>query len=225
MDIHSDSCRCVVSWTSKWTVPTVTSLNSILILTPTLTLTLITSVRYYTIDTESDMPTRSHPSPVPALLQIQAIHQESQATVFLVEVQHLPSFASPLFKTIQDLCRFIFSSHHHIIAWGDVTDELRPFLQFNLFDISQLGPTTNLQSVFTKHWNEQHPHQPHCSAQLNYQRRPPLIISSVSLQQTTSTTTTLPTTSTTITALASALPMSVHTSRNMPYGPYRKPFN
>ena len=53
------------------------------------------------INTESD--------PHPALLQIQAIHNEHQATVFLFEVQHLPPPSSTLFAHIQALSRTIFS--------------------------------------------------------------------------------------------------------------------
>ena len=126
----------------------------------------IESVRYFTIDTESDMPSRSRPTPIPALLQIQAIHDASRATIFLLEVQHLPSPSSSLFASIQELCQFIFSLNHNIIAWGDVRVELQPFLQFRLFDLSELEPTINLQSIFTTHWNQQHPHQPECLAQL-----------------------------------------------------------
>ena len=36
----------------------------------------ISAVRLYNIDTESDKPTRQHPHPLPALIQIQAIHDE-----------------------------------------------------------------------------------------------------------------------------------------------------
>ena len=50
----------------------------------------IAHVRPYTIDTESDKPTHFHRHSLPALLQIQAIHDDNLASALLIEVQHLP---------------------------------------------------------------------------------------------------------------------------------------
>ena len=124
----------------------------------------ISDVRLFTIDTESDFLPREQCPPRPALLQIQAIHSEEQATVFLLEVQHLPSPSSTRFAHIQHLCRTIFSSNNRIMAWGNVLNELRPFSDFNLFDISQVVKITNLQEHFAHVWNQQHPHPPDCLA-------------------------------------------------------------
>ena len=124
----------------------------------------LSNVRTYTIDTESDRATRHSPHSLPALTQVQAIHREEYSTILLVEVQHLPNPSTSLFKSIQRLCQTIFSSTNKIIVWGDVHTELRPFNQFDLFDISQLINTLNLQEHFTRQWNLSHPHTSECIA-------------------------------------------------------------
>jgi hypothetical protein len=55
-------------------------------------------VHNFTIDTESDKCTKHQPKPIPALIQIQAIHNENSATVLLIEVQHLPHPTTLLFS-------------------------------------------------------------------------------------------------------------------------------
>jgi hypothetical protein len=60
----------------------------------------VANIHLYTIDTESDKPTKIRPKPVPALIQIQAIRNENSATVILLEVQHLPNQSSSLFLII-----------------------------------------------------------------------------------------------------------------------------
>jgi hypothetical protein len=54
-------------------------------------------IHLFTIDTELDRPTKLQPKPVPALIQLQAIHNEQFATVVLIEVQHLPHRSTDLF--------------------------------------------------------------------------------------------------------------------------------
>ena len=122
------------------------------------------NVRTYTIDTESDRPTRQNPHSLPALFQIQAMHEENYSTVLLIEIQHLPYTSNSLFSSIQRLCQLIFSSSNKIMAWGDVLKELRPFEQFNLFDLSEVTNVLNLQGYFTREWNRTHPHTVDCLA-------------------------------------------------------------
>ena len=122
----------------------------------------IANVHHFMIDTESDCPTRDRPFTTPALLQIQAIHDEHQATVSLFEVQHLPPSSSELFSHIRNLCHAIFSLNNCFLAWGNVKVELQSFLQFDLFDISNIFHVINLQQRFTNRWNEQHPHSQEC---------------------------------------------------------------
>ena len=124
----------------------------------------IADVHLFMIDTESDFLPGEQRPPRPALLQIQAIHSEDQATVFLVEVQHLPPSSSSAFLRIQHLCHTIFSPNNTIMAWGDVLQELRSFSDFHLFDISHVVKITNLQEQFTHVWNQHHPHTPDCLA-------------------------------------------------------------
>ncbi|CAF3328907.1 unnamed protein product [Rotaria sp. Silwood2] len=124
----------------------------------------ISNVHLYTIDTEANRPTRRYPHSLPALIQIQAIHDENYSTVIIIEVQHLPPASSSLFHSIQQLCRMIFSSNNKLMAWGDVEKELGPFEDFNLFDLSQVTNTFDLQKYFTKLWNQMHPHTSDCLA-------------------------------------------------------------
>jgi len=57
----------------------------------------ISCVHLFMVDTESDKPTRENPRSTPALLQVQAIYNNTFSTVFIVEVQHLPHHSTPLF--------------------------------------------------------------------------------------------------------------------------------
>jgi hypothetical protein len=125
----------------------------------------IRHIHMFTIDTESDRPTQQNPTPIPALLQIQAIHHEKLAAVLLIEVQHLPDPSSSLFRLIQNLCYTIFSPDNKIMAWGEIIPELKSFTQFNLFNISHITDTCNIQEYFMSEWNKQHPHTPACLQQ------------------------------------------------------------
>ena len=124
----------------------------------------ISNVRLYTIDTEADRPTRQYPHSTPALIQIQAIHDENYSTIIIIEIQHLPPRNTSLFRLIQQLCSVIFSSDNKLMAWGDVYKELHSFEDFNLFNLSQVTNTFDLQKFFTTYWNKTHPHTPECIA-------------------------------------------------------------
>ena len=50
------------------------------------------------------------------------------------------------------------------MAWGDVIQELKPFEQFNLFDVSRITNKLNVQDFFTHHWNRTHSHTADCIA-------------------------------------------------------------
>jgi hypothetical protein len=54
-------------------------------------------VNVYVIDSEGDPPTQFHPEPLPALIQIQAIHHETLSTILLIELQFLPYTSTPTF--------------------------------------------------------------------------------------------------------------------------------
>ena len=122
----------------------------------------ITDVHLFTIDTESDKTTKQQPQSTPALLQIQAIHNEELATVILIEVQHLPAQSTSLFHQIQQLCHLIFTPNNKIMAWGDVISELHRFEQFQLFNTSNIVDPVDIQQIFLQQWNEQHPHTTEC---------------------------------------------------------------
>lgn len=88
----------------------------------------------YTIDTESDKPGLQQPQPVPALIQIQAIHNEKK------------------------LYQLIFCSTNRIMTCGNIINGLRSFRSFNLLDILHVTNTVNLPQDFTNEWNKEHPH-------------------------------------------------------------------
>ncbi|CAF4291241.1 unnamed protein product [Rotaria sp. Silwood2] len=147
------------------------SINPVFIhhLTPNSTLESIINsiqdVNIYVIDTESDPPTPFRSEPLPATLQIQAIHNQDQTTILLIELQFLPHSSTYTFSLIQRLCYHIFSPQHHIVSWGEISQELLSFQQFALFDLSQIRHPLNLQRYFTNEWNNTHPHISSCHTQ------------------------------------------------------------
>ncbi|CAF4548251.1 unnamed protein product [Rotaria sp. Silwood2] len=151
--------------------PAFHSINPVFIhhLTPNSTLESIINhiqdVNIYVIDTESEPPTPFRSEPLPATLQIQAIHNQDQTTILLIEVQFLPHPSTYTFSLIQRLCYNIFSPQHHIVSWGEISQELLPFQQFTLFDLSQIRHPLNLQRYFTNEWNRTHPHISSCKTQ------------------------------------------------------------
>ena len=124
----------------------------------------IAQVRLFNITTESAQPRRAHSSSSssPTSIFIQCISHAHCSTIFVIDTRQLPATFSPLFSSIQNLCRFIFSPLNVIVSWGDVVAQLRPFAQHNLFDLSHLTNTLNLQKIFTDHWNSTHPHTSEC---------------------------------------------------------------
>jgi len=122
----------------------------------------IQDIKFYLIDTESDKPTNKNPKSLPSLIQIQAISNKKSSVVILIEVQHLPNPNTSSFKLIKHLCDFIFSPDHMIMAWGEVTAELDTFRSFNLFHLSKITNTFNIQKHFANNWNNLHPHTLDC---------------------------------------------------------------
>ena len=124
-------------------------------------------VRIFAVDTESTI-SRQGLTPVPSLIQIQAIHDLSRSTIVLIEVQHLPSPQSSSFRLCQQLSQLIFASNNHFLAWGDLTSELSAFDSFQLFNSSTIHHCINLQTRFTSNWNLSHPHLPTCPISSSY---------------------------------------------------------
>ncbi|CAF2152740.1 unnamed protein product [Rotaria magnacalcarata] len=123
----------------------------------------ISTIHLFTITTTSDKSISDIPKSIPALIQIQAIHDEEISVVIRVEIQHFPHRSTPLFQQIQQLCHTIFSRHNKIMVWGNVISELRPFASFSLFDLSHIMNHLNPQTNFTHEWNKAHPHTFECA--------------------------------------------------------------
>ncbi len=98
-----------------------------------------------TIDTESDFYTKQ-----PALIQIELINKVS-STVLLVEVCHLPKLKQSLvFWLIRAIFQFILRDNKTIYCWGKAKDELKMFLEYELFNEKDLNKPKmiNLQEEF-----------------------------------------------------------------------------
>ncbi len=95
------------------------------LITIQLTIQKIAKIHLYTIDTESDPSPRNIHNPKPALIQIEAIHSETSATLILVEVQHLPHPSTVLFFDssifLIFLMLFIFIIYKKSLRLGGIT--------------------------------------------------------------------------------------------------------
>lgn len=121
---------------------------------------LIDAVKFsttFTLDTES-VEVYKRPNK-PALIQLQITSHESYSYILLIEVCHLPRTHEPTFKLIQQLFESLFQADKKIYIWGKI-DELKTFINFNLFSSDQihLSENINLQDDFKIYWNEHHPH-------------------------------------------------------------------
>ena len=83
---------------------------------------------YYSVDTEGDPLTHQ-----PAIIQVEFIRRHTTPVIIIIEAQHLPSFESPLFKKIQQLCSIIFGSKNTVYSWGSAKTELERYIPFRLF--------------------------------------------------------------------------------------------
>ncbi|CAF1115710.1 unnamed protein product [Rotaria sordida] len=101
----------------------------------------------------------------PALIQLQIIQKNLFSYVIFVEVRHLPNMHERTFILIQELFVALFNSNKNIYIWGSI-DELKKFLNFNLFSSSQiyLSNNINLQDEFKIFWKQHHPHKPKVSS-------------------------------------------------------------
>ena len=127
-------------------------------------ITIISNI--ITIDTESVCVFQQ--TNRPALMQVQIIPPNTISYVILVEVCHLPRETTNKFKLVQQLFDEIFNSNKRIYIWGN-TDELKPFIKFNLFSSNEINLENifNLQQQFKNYWNEHHLHRP-LSSSNNY---------------------------------------------------------
>jgi hypothetical protein len=117
----------------------------------------INSSTIFTLDTES-INIQFQPNK-PALIQLQIILQQSSSYILFIEVCRLPRTSEPTFNLIQQLFNAIFKKEKKIYIWGEI-DELKFFLQFNLFISDQIYLSTNinLQDEFKDYYNEHHLH-------------------------------------------------------------------
>ena len=116
-----------------------------------------TFVKNYTIDTE-DQARYRQPS-IPALIQVQLVHDKYPPMILLIEMMHLPAENSTKFLKMKQLLGNILSSNHVISCWGNPVQELQEFIRYSLFDdthIHQIIPK-NVQHDFTNWFNQLHP--------------------------------------------------------------------
>lgn len=121
----------------------------------------VSCIQEYTIDTEEQA--RYRRTSLPALIQIECIHDEYPSIIMLIETLHLPEENSQTFKKIQRLCQIILSSNHTINAWGNPKEELGKFIEYKLFtknNLKEIKPE-NIQQQFKDWYNDNHPSSPH----------------------------------------------------------------
>ena len=112
----------------------------------------------YTLDTESVNVFKQGNRP--ALIQIQMILSNTESTVLLIEMNHLPPTSPETFEQIRQICRIVFDPRNTIYTWGKIT-ELDDFVPFRLFTSEQVHSPINrdLQQEFKTFWQKIHPHQ------------------------------------------------------------------
>ncbi|CAF4200138.1 unnamed protein product, partial [Rotaria sordida] len=101
--------------------------------------------KHFSIDTEDDALTHK-----PATLQIEFIRQTLPSIIIIIiEVQHLPSITTPLFKKIQQLCTIIFTSNNHIYSWDSASQELGKLNSYHLFNANIKIQEYNIQAEYS----------------------------------------------------------------------------
>jgi len=115
----------------------------------------IKETNIFTLDTES--VSRKFQSNLPALIQLQLCSEPS--SIIIIEVQHLPKQNEKEFQLIKNLFNSLFIKEKKIFIWGEI-EELKEFIQFNLFNLQQIKLSTNrnVQKEFKAYWNEVYPH-------------------------------------------------------------------
>nr|ABL86706.1 putative envelope protein [Adineta vaga] len=101
----------------------------------------------YTLDTEGDAYNRISA----ATIQVEFIRPNSPSIVIIIEVNYLPPISSPLFIKIRQLCSIIFTSNNRIYAWGYVADELKSFMNLNLFSGQIKADGVNVQNEYDRY--------------------------------------------------------------------------
>ena len=100
----------------------------------------------YTLDTEGD-PVKN----VPGTIQIEFIRPNSPSIVIVIEVNYLPPINSPLFMKIQQLCSIILKPDNVIYSWGSISDELKSFMDLNLFNGTINVDGRNVQNRYDRY--------------------------------------------------------------------------
>lgn len=109
------------------------------------------------LDTESTTTYRQQNRPV--LIQIELIPNNRTSMVIIIEVNHLPRTDSNEFELMKEFFRIVLDSKKTIYTWGTV-QELKPFAEFDLFNVNQICKPENedLQEIFKYQWQQQHRH-------------------------------------------------------------------
>jgi hypothetical protein len=96
----------------------------------------------------------------PGLIQIQLTPADELPVVIIIEVNHLPSTDSNKFELMKKFFRIVLDPERTIYTWGKI-DELKAFVEFNLFDERQINQSDNedLQNIFKQHWQQHHKHK------------------------------------------------------------------
>lgn len=99
----------------------------------------------------------------PALIEILFIQPRS--IVLLMEMFHLPDPSTDLFHQIRQLFSIIFHSSKILQGWGNVINDLRPFINYGLFTNDHLVQIrfVDVQKIFKFWYNDSYGHDDECS--------------------------------------------------------------
>lgn len=100
----------------------------------------------------------------PSLLQI-AFRKEHQTYVVFIEMRYLPGRDGVLFQRIQTLLGFILYPSNFVQSWGDIQMELKHFLVYDLFSMSQINEmkSVNIQQKFKRWFEKTFEHSNDCN--------------------------------------------------------------
>ena len=102
----------------------------------------------YTFDTESEKSDNQL-----AVVQIQTISDHLPLLMIIVELTHLPSRNSSLHEQIQEFFQSVLRKGNRLYCWGSLEMEIRPAVDYYLFDWPIRASMINIQKRFSD-WYE-----------------------------------------------------------------------
>jgi hypothetical protein len=113
-------------------------------------LDIVQQTTYFMFDTESNYLTQ-----IPALIQVLVMNlNQGLYSVLLIEMNFLPEHSSINFSQIQKMFNSIFRENTYLYTWGNLIQELTPFLVYNIFSFPIRSFIYNTQTTFPQWYDE-----------------------------------------------------------------------